>query len=110
MSADADARHHLAAHDLPPGLLPAGITAATFTGSTFEVRFAAPVERTVEGERVWYDQVVTGELTPGRIERLKGVKVKKVLWVPVTAIRADGDALAFAVGPLSERVPRAAFT
>lgn len=109
MSADDDARQHLSDHGLPPGLLPAGITAATFSGARFEVRFRAAVERTVEGERVWYDQVVTGELTPGRIERLKGVKVKKMLWVPVTAIRADGDALEFAVGPLSERVPRAAF-
>jgi hypothetical protein len=109
VTAADDAHRLLADHDLPPGLLPGGITSATLSGTAFEVHLARPVERVVEGDRVWYDTTVRGELTRGRIERLSGVKVKKLLWVPVTAIRADGADLVFAVGPLSERVPRGAF-
>lgn len=109
MTAADDAHRLLTDHGFPAGLLPAGITAASLTGTAFVVTLAAPVERTVEGDRVWYDTTVRGELSPGRIERLQGVKVKKLLWVPVTAIRADGPDLVFAVGPLSEKVPRAAF-
>lgn len=107
--ADRDSRDQIAQHGLPVGLLPLGVSSATFGESRFEVRYAQGTERVVEGERVWYDAVVSGEMTHGRIRHLRGVKVKRVLWVPVTAITVDGDELVFAVGPLSDRLPKSVF-
>lgn len=107
--ADRQSRAKIAEHGLPEGLLPAGVVSASFAGDVFEVRYAAATERTVEGERVWYGAVVSGRMTTGRISGLRGVKVKRVLWVPVTALSVDGDDLVFAVGPLSDRLPRSVF-
>ncbi len=103
-----EVRALIARNGLPPGLLPP-FTQASLEGTTFEVHLPAPVERDVEGTPVWYERVLRGTLSPGRVDGLRGVKAKKVLWVPVTAIRAEGEDLVFSVGPLTDRVPRAAF-
>ena len=105
----AEARRLLEEHGLPGGLLPDVVATASIDGSAFAVTLDRTVERVVDEVPVWYDTSVRGTLRAGRIERLKGVKAKKVLWVPVTAITADGAELIFNVGPVSDRVPRRFF-
>lgn len=105
----AEARRLLEEHGLPGGLLPDVIAAASIEGDLFRVRLDRAVERVVDGTPVWYDTEVRGAIHPGRIDHLKGVKAKKVLWVPVTSITAAGTELVFGVGPVSDRVPRRFF-
>lgn len=98
-------------HGLPGGLMPDSVRDADIDDATgrFRVTLTAEHERQVDGIPVWYATTVTGVLTKGRIEALKGVKARVALWVPVTAIEAEGDGLWFSVGPVRKRVPRDAF-
>lgn len=105
----AEARRLLEEHGLPGGLLPDVVATASIEGSAFHVTLDRTVERVVDDVPVWYDKIVHGTLRAGRIDHLKGVKAKKVLWVPVTAITSDGSELIFSVGPMSDRVPRRFF-
>jgi hypothetical protein len=101
----------LVRHALPGGLLPALVAAARLDDATgaFEVTLSRPFERLVTGVRVRYATRIGGVLGPGRIDALTGVEAKVLVWVAVNAIRTEGDDLAFVLGPVRRRVPRAEF-
>ena len=109
---DADTtRRVLAEHGLPPGLLPSNPIAVHFDASSgdFDVQLAASVERMITKYPVRYDTRIRGNLQRGAVRRLSGVKVKKGLWLPVSAIEVAGDTLVFAVGPIRKALPASAF-
>ena len=101
----------LAEHDLPVRLLPRSIRSGEIDEATgaFDVELDAETERTFEGIRVSYARRVRGRIRDRAVDDLNGVKAKRGIWVPVTAIRAEGASLVFSVGPASKALPRSAF-
>jgi len=108
--ADPDAV--MADHGFPPGLLPRPVTRALFDSDrgTFEVTLREKVVRQVDRFRVRYDKVIRGQIAEGVITGLVGVKAKRGLWFPVTAIEAKGELLAFRVGPVVKHIPTRALS
>ncbi len=104
-------RGRMIAHGFPAGLLPDCITADEFDESTgaFVVTLGKKVQVTIDGFPVHYAKTITGIIKPDRIQKLKGVKAKKGLWIPITGIQARADDLLFLVGPIKQPVSRAAF-
>lgn len=102
---DARTRRVLREHGLPEGLLPPGITQADIAPSgAFTVTLPRRVERSHGGYRVRFGTVIGGRLQAGRVEGLRGVEAKQLLWFPVGAIQAEGSALIFTVGPTRHRL------
>jgi hypothetical protein len=99
------------AYGLPEALLPAEVVSARFDDATgaFEVLLAGDVVRQVDRYRVRYRSPLRGVLSAGAVHGLKGVSVKRGLWVPVGAIEKRGDRLVFKVGPVTKSLPATAF-
>ncbi len=109
----ADARARLAANDLPPALLPDNLSTFDLApDGRFTVKLAGPVSFKADKFTVTYAVALSGRLSHGRIEDLRGVKVKggpAIFAVPVSAIAARGDHLVFTVLGTHHKLPRALF-
>ncbi len=101
----------LEAYGLPGGLIPANVRDATIDEATgrFRVWLTAGLDRHVSGIAVRYAAELTGVLSHGAIRRLTGVRARRMVWIEIRAIEAEGSKLAFVVGPVRRRLLRSAF-
>ncbi len=101
----------LARHDLPSGLIPGEVASYRFdpAGGAFRILLRRDVKARFSRIPTRYRTEITGALLPGEIRSLNGVQARIALWLPVTAIRRDGDALVFSVGKIGKRLPVSAF-
>lgn len=107
---DQRTRRILREQGFPEGLIPNGVTAADIhDDGRFSVTLPRRVERKHGGYRVRFGPRIQGQLSEGKVTRLKGVEAKQMLWFPVQAITVDGDVLVFSVGPTKHRLPRSEF-
>jgi len=111
MTPSKEVRDILDRHDLPPGLIPGEVTSARFdTGSGhFHIALAREFKTRFSGIPTRYRTTITGALHTGEIRDLKGVQARIGLWLPVTAIRRDGDSMVFSVGKIGKRLDIRAF-
>jgi hypothetical protein len=101
----------LVRHELPPGLIPGEVASYHFDpdGGRFSILLRSEVKARFSGIPTRYRTEITGSLHSGEIRSLKGVQARIALWLPVTAIRRDGEALVFSVGKIGKRLPLSEF-
>jgi hypothetical protein len=104
-------RKNLTDHGLPTGLLPDNVTSVDFDPATgqFSLVLRAEVRATFGGYKVRYKTRITGVLTEGQIQHLKGVQAKKGLWLPVGGMVLSGSSIAFQIGPVTKKLPVSEF-
>ncbi len=104
-------RKNLTDHGLPTGLLPDNVTAVQFDPATgvFDLSLTREVRATFGGYKVRYRSRVTGILTQGKIQKLKGVQAKKGLWLPVSGMVRTATRIAFQIGPVTKKLPVSEF-
>ncbi|MCO4745927.1 MAG: DUF538 domain-containing protein [Proteobacteria bacterium] len=109
-TADPRTREVLRDHQLPEGLLPAGIVEAEIgDDGRFSVTLPKRIERKHGGYRVRYATQISGQLAQGRVQNLKGVEAKQMMWFKVGGIAAKSEGLAFEVGPVTVALPLSEF-
>ena len=64
-----------------------------------------------DDQLVYYDKIIKGKLSYGKVSEVSGIQAKRFLWVPVTGLDVDSDAgmVAFHVGPFTQKVPAQQF-
>jgi hypothetical protein len=104
-------RQNLLDHGLPAGLLPDNVSTVDHDPSTghFSVVLTATATRTIESYSVRYATIISGVLAHGRVERLKGVQVKRGIWIHVSTMVAEGDTVVVSVGPIKKRLSVSSF-
>jgi hypothetical protein len=88
-------------HGLPAGLFPREATNFEFDPETrrLTVHIPSPCEVGYrDGSELRFDATVTGTLGEGRLTEVEGVKTKVLVWVWVTAVKADDAKVYFTAG------------
>ena len=111
MTPAEQSRKNLIDHGLPPGLLPDNVATVSFDADSgrFELTLAKEVQAVFGGYKVRYKTRLTGVLTQGSIQQLKGVQAKKGLWLPVQGMFLSGSSIAFQIGPVTKKLPVSEF-
>lgn len=66
----------------------------------------------LDDQIVYYDKVIKGKLSYGKITNVSGIQAKKLfIWLPVTGMEMDADSgmVEFHVGALSQKFPAKQF-
>ncbi|KAF1860966.1 hypothetical protein Lal_00000381 [Lupinus albus] len=88
-------------YGFPQGILPKGITGYALNRETgqFEAYLEGSCSFTIESYTLKYKPTITGVISNGKLDKLKGVSVKiLLLWLNIVEVVRDGDDLAFSVG------------
>ncbi|PIN08759.1 hypothetical protein CDL12_18656 [Handroanthus impetiginosus] len=91
----------LQSYDFPVGLLPQGVTDYELNRSTgaFTVYLNKTCSFTINGYNLRYKTKVTGTISTDKINNLKGIQVKVLLfWVNIIEVTRDDDEIDFSVG------------
>jgi hypothetical protein len=112
--ATTDAYERIESFGFPQGILPHTITGYTFEPSSGRFTLYLEGECKVLIQHTYplqYDKVITGLLSYGQLQDLRGIRVKAFyVWWSITAIsRSNDDNLSFAVGILSAKFPLQSF-
>ncbi|KAJ8437164.1 hypothetical protein Cgig2_016907 [Carnegiea gigantea] len=84
----------LPVYNIPKGILPNAVKSYSF--SSEDGSFSVEMENTcyvkfADGQLVYYDRIIKGELSYGKISQVSGIQAKRFLWVPVTGLDVDSD-------------------
>ncbi|TVU47429.1 hypothetical protein EJB05_07032, partial [Eragrostis curvula] len=88
-------------HGLPQGLLPREATNYELDPETRRLTVHIPSSCEVgyrDGSELRFDTTVTATLGDGRMTEVEGVKTKVLVWVRVTAVKADAAKVHFTAG------------
>jgi len=112
--ATTDAYERIESFGFPQGILPHTITGYTFEPSSGRFTLYLEGECKVLIQHTYplqYDKVITGLLSYGQLQDLRGIRVKAFyVWWSITAIsRSNDDNLSFVVGILSAKFPLQSF-
>ncbi|TXG63406.1 hypothetical protein EZV62_010400 [Acer yangbiense] len=91
----------LQSYDFPVGVLPKGVTSYELNKDTgeFSVHMNETCSFSIESYELKYKSTITGVISKDRLQKLKGVSVKVLLfWLNIVEVTRDGDDLEFSVG------------
>ncbi|KAI9182195.1 hypothetical protein LWI28_023007 [Acer negundo] len=91
----------LQSYDFPVGVLPKGVTSYELNKDTgeFSVHMNKTCSFSIESYELKYKSTITGVISKDRLQKLKGVSVKVLLfWLNIVEVTRDGDELEFSVG------------
>lgn len=104
----------LPVYNIPKGILPNAVKSYSF--SSDDGSFSVEMENTcyvkfADGQLVYYDWIIKGKLSYGKISQVSGIQAKRFLWVPVTGLDVDSDSgmVEFHVGPFTQKLPAQQF-
>ncbi|KAL5791851.1 hypothetical protein ACOSP7_000445 [Xanthoceras sorbifolium] len=98
----------LQSYDFPVGILPRGVTSYELNEDTgeFSVHLNNTCSFSIESYNLKYKSTITGVISKDRLNKLKGVSVKVLLfWLNIVEVIRDGDDLEFSVGIASADFP-----
>ncbi|KAF6173806.1 hypothetical protein GIB67_003807 [Kingdonia uniflora] len=98
----------LQSYDFPVGLLPVGATGyeLDISSGKFAAYLNGSCSFNISGYKLKYKSTITGYISKGKLEKLKGVTVKILLiWVDIIEVSRSKDGLDFSVGIASADFP-----
>ncbi|PHT77948.1 hypothetical protein T459_16000 [Capsicum annuum] len=100
-------------YDFPIGILPKGVIGYELNSKTgeFSVYLNGSCRFMLGSYELYYEPVINGIISKGRLRKVSGVSVKVVLlwWLNIVEVRRSGDNLQFSVGFTSANFPIRSF-